>query len=141
MDFRDIDIQVQNKIMELLNKHIATSVDSIKADHILLPILIIPDSNQLLSLQPKSGKTDVDKAYEFAINKLKNEPFTYALFSYSTKVGFENGKISDAIKTYVFTSHGIEVSFFTPYSMKGIFKKTINVEKTIIGEVKDDILD
>lgn len=141
MVFSDIEVQVQEKILELLNNHIAASTDIIKVDHILLPMLILPDSNQLLSLQPESGEADVDRAYEFTINKLKNEPFSYALFSYSTKVCFANGKISDAIKTFVFTSHGIEVSFITPYSIKGILKKTVNIEKTFIGGVNDGAFD
>ena len=60
MNFTDINVEVQAKVLELLNEHIATSVDIIKADHILLPMLIIFDSRQLFSLQHKNDETDVD---------------------------------------------------------------------------------
>ena len=139
MNFSDIDVEVQEKILELLNNHIATSVDIIKTDHILLPMLILFDSRQLFSLQAKDDKTDVDKAYSFVVDKLKKESFSYALFSYSTQIEFENGKISSAIKTYIFTAQGIEVSLYTPYSLKGLLRKSINIGKTIFGGIKEHV--
>lgn len=141
MNFTDINVEAQAKVLELLNEHIVTSVDIIKADHILLPMLLIYDSRQLFSLQPKNDKTDVDKAYAFVVDKLKKESFSYALFSYSTQIELENSKISNAIKTYIFTAQGIEVSFYTPYSLKGLPRKSINVEKTIFGGIKEHVFD
>ena len=141
MNFTDINVEAQAKVLELLNEHIATSVDIIKADHILLPMLIIFDSRQLFSLQPKNDETDVDKAYAFVVDKLKKESFSYALFSYSTQIELENSKISNAIKTYIFTAQGIEISFYTPYSLKGLLRKSINVEKTIFGGIKEHVFD
>ena len=141
MKFTDLDSSVQESILELLNNHIAASEKIIQQDQCLIPMLMIPESGQLIGLQPKDGNTDVDKAYAFTIEKLKKSDFSYALFSYSTRIGLSSGKESDAIKTCIFTSNGIEVSFFTPYTLKGLFKKTINIGKTMIFEVKDSIFD
>lgn len=140
MKFAELDAIVQEQIVELLNNHITASADILKQDRCLIPMLMIPDSNQLISLRPKDGNTDVDKAYAFVIEKLKKENFSYALFSYSTRIGLSSGKETDALKTYIFTSNGIEVSFYTPYTVKGIFKKSISVEKTIFSELKENIL-
>ncbi len=141
MKFSELDSSVQENIVELLNNHIASSADILKQDRCLIPMLMIPDSNQLISLQPKDGNTDVDKAYAFVIEKLKKESFSYALFSYSTRIGLASGSETDALKTSIFTSNGIEVSFYTPYSLKGFFKKSINVEKTILSELKENVFD
>ncbi len=139
MKFAELDTTTQGKIVELLNNHIATIADILKKDRCLIPMLMIPDSNQLVSLQSRDGSFDVDKAYAHVVEKLKNESFTYALFSYSMRIGLATGDESDALKTYIFTSNGIEVSFFTPYAIKGLFKKSINIEKTILAEVKENI--
>ena len=139
MKFTDLDNQVQEKIIELLNNHIAASASILKKDKHLIPMLMIPDSNQLISLQSRDGKDDVDKAYKIVIDKLKTEQFSYALFSYSTRIGLAAGGECDALKTYIFTSNGIETSFYTPYVVKGFVKKTINVEKTILIEIKENI--
>lgn len=104
-------------------------------------MLMIPDSNQLISLQSKDGNPDVDKAYAFTLQKLSTENFTYALFSYSTRIGLSQGNETDALKTYVFTSEGIEASFYTPYTLKGILKKSVNIEKTIFHELKENVFD
>ena len=104
-------------------------------------MLMIPDSNQLVSLQSRDGSVDVDKAYATVVEKLKNEAFTYALFSYSTRIGLAAGGETDALKTYIFTQNGIEVSFYTPFAVKGLFKKTINVEKSILAEIKENVFD
>ena len=37
--------------------------------------------------------------------------------------------------------NGIEVSFYTPFAVKGLFKKTINVEKSILAEIKENVFD
>jgi len=139
MRFADLDTAVQDSIVDLINDHIAASVDVLKADRVLSPMLMIPDTNQLISLQPKDGNADVDRAYAFVVEKLKGESFTYALFSYSTRIALPSGSKTDALKSYVFTSDGIEVSFYTPYVVKGLFKKTITVEETILAEVKENI--
>lgn len=139
MKFTDLDNEVQERIIELLNNHVAATADVLKEDRCLIPMLMIPDSNQLISLQSKDGSVDVDKAYTFVVEKLKKETFSYALFSYSTRIGLATGKESDALKTYIFTSSGIEVSFYTPYSVKGLFKKNINIEKTIFSELKEEV--
>ena len=100
---------------------------------------MIPDSNQLVSLQSRDGSVDVAKAYAAVVGKLKNEAFTYALFSYSTRIGLAAGSETDALKTYIFTQEGLEVSFYTPFTVKGLFKKVINVEKSILAEIKENI--
>ena len=141
MTFAELDHTTQEKIVDLLNNHIATTADILKQSRCLIPMLIIPDSNQLVSLQSKDGSVDVDKAYTAAVEKLKKEAFTYALFSYSTRVGLAAGGETDALKTCIFTQNGIEVSFFTPFAVKGLFKKTIHVEKSILAEIKENIFD
>ena len=139
MKFAELDTTTQDKIVDLLNNHIASTADILKQDRCLIPMLMIPDTNQLVSLQSMDGSVDVDKAYAFVVEKLKAEDFTYALFSYSTRIGLATGKESDALKTYIFTKNGIEVSFFTPYTIKGLFKKSINFENTVFAELKENI--
>ena len=141
MKFSELDTAVQESIIDLLNNHIVFSADILKKDRCLIPMLMIPDSNQLVSLQSKDGSVDVDRAYAAVVGKLKNEAFTYALFSYSTRIGLAAGGKTDALKTYIFTQNGIEVSFYTPFTLKGLFKKTINVEKSILAEIKEHIFD
>ena len=139
MKFSELDTAVQESMFDLLNNHIAATADILKNDRCLIPMLMIPDSNQLVSLHSRDGSVDVDKAYVAVVEKLKNEAFTYALFSYSTRIGLAAGGESDALKTSIFTSNGIEASFFTPYTIKGLFKKSISFEKTIFGELKENI--
>ena len=141
MKFSELDTAVQESIVDLLNKHIASSVDILKQERCLIPMLMIPESNQLVSLQSRDGSVDVDRAYAAVVGKLRNEAFTYALFSYSTRIGLVAGGETDALKTYIFTKNGIEVSFYTPFTVKGLFKKTINVEKSILAEIKEHIFD
>ena len=141
MTFAELDNITQEKIVNLLNDHIATTADILKQDRCLIPMLMIPDSKQLVSLQSRDGSVDVDRAYAAVVGKLKNEVFTYALFSYSTRIGFAAGGEMDALKTYIFTQNGIEVSFYTPFTIKGLFKKSINVEKSILAEIKEHIFD
>ena len=141
MKFSEIDSNVQDKIVDMLNNHIAATVNILKQDRHLIPMLMIPDTKQLVSLQSIDGTIDVDGAYAAVINKLRNEDFTYALFSYSSKIGLVNGKVIDALKTYIFTKDGLEVSFYTPFEVKGLFKKVINVEKSMLAEIKENIFE
>ena len=141
MKFSELDNAIQERIIELLNNHIASTAEILKQDRCLIPLLMIPDSNQLVSLQSRDGSADVDRAYTAVVEKLKNEVFTYSLFSYSTRVGLAAGGETDALKTYIFTQNGIEVSFYTPFAVKGLFKKTINIEKSILAEIKENIFD
>ena len=141
MNFSELDTAVQESIIDLLNNHIASSADILKQDRCLIPMLMIPDSNQLVSLQSRDGSVDVDRAYAAVVGKLKNDAFRYALFSYSTRIGLAAGGETDALKTYIFTQNGIEVSFYTPFTVKGLFKKTINVEKSILAEIKENVFD
>ena len=139
MTFAELDTTTQEKIIDLLNNHIASTANILKQDRCLIPMLMIPDTKQLVSLQSRDGYVDVDKAYTAVVEKLKNEAFTYALFSYSTRVGLATGGETDALKTCIFTKEGLEVSFYTPFTVKGLFKKVINVEKSIFGEIKENI--
>ncbi len=141
MQFSELDVATQEKIVNLLNCHIDTTSDILKQDRCLIPMLMLPDSHQLVSLQSRDGSIDVDKAYNAVIGKLKNEAFTYALFSYSTRIGLAAGGETDALKTYIFTQNGIEVSFYTPFTVKGLFKKELTVEKSILAEIKENIFD
>lgn len=139
MTFAELDTTTQEKIIDLLNNHIASTANILKQDRCLIPMLMIPDTNQLVSLQSRDGAVDVDKAYTAVVGKLKHEAFTYALFSYSTRICLATGGETDAVKTYIFTHDGLEVSFYTPFAVKGLLKKSINVEKSILGEIKENI--
>ena len=139
MDFSELDSLIQYVIMDLLNSHIKATVSILKKDGYLMPMMIL-DSNQLISLQSQDGSTDVDRAYVFVVEKLKNESFDHAVFSYSSKVCLSEGSLTDVIKTYVFLSNGLEVSFYTPYTVKGIFKKKVSVGNTLLIEVKENVL-
>lgn len=139
VDFSQLDSLIQYEIMDLLNSHIKATVSILKKDRYLMPMMIL-DSNQLISLQSQDGSTDVDRAYVFVVEKLKNESFDHAVFSYSSKVCLSEGSITDVIKTYVFLSNGLEVSFYTPYTVKGFFKKKVSVGNTLLIEVKENVL-
>ena len=76
MTFKELDNITQEKIVDLLNNHIAATADILKQDRCLIPMLMIPDSNQLVSLQSRDGSVDVDRAYAAVVGKLKNEAFT-----------------------------------------------------------------
>lgn len=58
------------------------SASNLSKDKCVLPMLAtqgnIPNSNKIMSLQPKNGQTDVDAALSAAINILKNIDFEYA---------------------------------------------------------------
>ena len=73
MKFSELDTAVQESIIALLNNHIASTADILKQDRCLIPMLMIPDSNQLVSLQSRDGSVDVDKAYTTVIGKLKDK--------------------------------------------------------------------
>lgn len=139
MDFSQLDSLIQYEIMDLLNSHIKATVSILKKDRYLMPMMVL-DSNQLISLQSQDGGIDVDRAYDFVLKKLKNESFNHAVFSYSTKVCISDGSLTDVIKTYVFLSNGLEVSFYTPYTVKGFFKKKVSVGNTLLIEVKENVL-
>ena len=139
MDFSELDSLIQYVIMDLLNSHIKATVSILKKDRYLIPMMVL-DSNQLISLQSQDGSIDVDRAYDFVLKKLKNESFNHAVFSYSTKVCISEGSITDVIKTYVFLSNGLEVSFYTPYTVKGFLKKKVSVGNTLLIEVKENVL-
>lgn len=49
--------------------------------------------------------------------------------------------MTDALRTYLYTADGLELSFTTPYVLKGLFKKTIQLEETFISDVKEHIFD
>ena len=140
MTFAELDHTTQETIIDMLNNHIARAAEILKHDGDLIPMLMIPDSDQLISLQSRDGSVDVDRAYAAVINKLKNEAFTYALFSYSTRIGFADGGETDALKTYIFTQDGTEVVFYTPYELGGLFKKTISIEETILVGIKQNVI-
>ena len=139
MDFSQLDSLIQYEIMDLLNSHIKATVSILEKDRYLMPMMIL-DSNQLISLQSQDGSTDVDRAYSFVLKKLKNESFNHAVFSYSSKVCISDGSLTDVIKTYVFLSNGLEVSFYTPYTVKGFFNKKVSVGNTLLIEVKENVL-
>lgn len=139
MNFTELDSTIQETIINMLNNHISSSADILIEDNYLIPMLMIPDTKQLFSLESEDGSFDIDNAYNTVIEILKNETFTYALFSYSTRIGLANDDETDALKTYIFTKNGIEVSFYTPYTIQGIDKKTINIEKSIFANLKESI--
>ncbi len=139
MEFSNLDVELQEQIITALNNHLEISADIIKKDRYLLPMLLLPESKQLIGLQSKDGSVDVEKAYFRALELLRKENFKYALFSYSTRIGLADGGETAALKTCVFTADGLAVSFFTPYSIKGFVKKSIVFEKTIFSEIKENI--
>lgn len=144
MDFKDINIDVQNKIVDILNNHIAAVVGILKEDKFLEPMMRInanDSKDTLISLVSEDGSIDVDRALETSINRLKVTEFNYALFSYSTQIGLSPTKIMDALKTYIFIKDGLTVAFYTPYEFKGLFKKNINIERTLLAEVIENIFE
>ena len=144
MDFKDINIDAQNKIVDILNNHIAAVVGILKEDKFLEPMMRInanDSKDTLISLVSEDGSIDVDRALETSINRLKVTEFNYALFSYSTQIGLSPTKIMDALKTYIFIKDGLTVAFYTPYEFKGLFKKNINIERTLLAEVIENIFE
>lgn len=141
MQFAELDGAVREKIIEALTDHIVVVADILKKDRCLMPMLMVSGTKQLMSLQAQDGSVDVDRAYARVVELLKTENFGYALFSYSTRIGLASGRETDALKTHIFTSDGMEVSFYTPYTVKGIFKKSVSFEKNIFDQIKEGIFE
>lgn len=140
MQFEDLDQETQESILEMLKQRVEACAESLAEDGSCIPILFVPDANLLIGLMAEDGETDVDIAYELAIERLKQLTFSYASFSYSTQLVSEKGKVIDALKTYVFTANGIEVTFFTTYTRKGLFKKKLAFGETFLHELKENVL-
>ena len=139
MTFDELNTVTQDKIVDMLNNHVASTANILKENRCLIPMLVIPDSNQIICLQSSDGSVDVDRAYDISIAKLRNEDFTYALFSYSTRICFDACGQTDALKTSIINKNGLEVSFYTPFKIHGLFKKSINIEKSILFEIKENV--
>lgn len=126
MNFQDIPNEITDKVLELLNNHLSISASTLAKDKCILPMLVTqgnrPNSNNLMGLQPKNGQTDVDTALSVAINILKDSDFEYAWFSYSTQIGLSNGKLTNALKTYIFVKSGLRaINFETSKKIKGSY--------------------
>jgi hypothetical protein len=145
MKFNEIEQNVQNEIVDLLNNHLQASLDIVRKDKVLEPLLVIKGKkegdNQLVSLQSADGRTDVDKAFLKCKELLKNNEFKYSIFSYSTKMGTNTGGISNAIKTIIIAEGGLAVTFFSPYVIKGLFNKTVHVGETVLYEIVENIFE
>lgn len=145
MNFQDIPNETTDKVLELLNNHLALSASNLSKDKCVLPMIMTqgsePNSNNLMCLQSRNGQTDVDVALSVAIEQLKKINFEFALFSYSTQIGLSNGKLTDALKTYIFVKSGLTIVFFTPYKISGFIKKKVDYDKSIIGEIIDNVFE
>lgn len=143
MKFTDINQERQDLIINELNNHLIASYNIIKKDKALLPLLIIKgekeNDNKLISLQPESGRIDVDKAFESALATLKSTEFNVAIFSYSTKMSFDGKSFINAIKTVIMFKDGFLISFFSPYEIKGFIKKEVYIGKSSLGEIEENI--
>ncbi|MDR2201730.1 MAG: hypothetical protein LBP26_03050 [Clostridiales bacterium] len=141
MNFSEIEPNRRDAFLDLLDTHLRGSSGNLKKDKCLPPMLLTTgkESNVARCLVPKSGKYDVDEAFEAALLILKSEDYDNALFSYSTKVGLSDGRPVKALKSFVIGKNGLTVVFFTPYRIKGLFKKRVLYEKSIIGEIVEDI--
>lgn len=145
MKFQDIPNEITEKALSILDKHLEISTSNLLKDKCILPMLMTisknPNYNNIMSLLPQNGQVDVDLALSKAIKELKKIDFEYALFSYSTKIGLRNGNLTNALKTYIFVKNGLTMVFFTPYKISGFIKKKVNYEKSIIGEIVDNIFE
>ena len=136
-----IDKEIQNDILALLNNHINSCQDILRTDKYLEPMLIIyyEDKNpDLIGLQPESGSSDMDQALNVVLEQLRKTNFMYSIFSYSTQILLDNKKTT-ALKTYVFTNTGLTNIFFNPYEVKGLFKKSITIDKPILKNTIENI--
>ena len=75
MNFDKLEPDIQKSLIELLNEHITLTEDILKKYKCLLPMLMIPDTKQLVSLQPQNGQSAPAKAYEAVIRMLKKQSF------------------------------------------------------------------
>lgn len=144
MKFNEIEQSVQDEIVDLLNKHLVASYNILKKDKVLEPLLVINEndnSKKIVGLQAVDGKTDVDKAYDKAISLIKDKEFKYAIFSYSTQMGTSTGQVTNAIKTTIIANNGLTVTFFSPYLIKGLFKKEVHIGETILYEIIENVFE
>lgn len=139
MNRSEMDSTVWERITETYNRHMSVSAELLRKNGELLPMLLLPEEKQIVSLQGANGGIDVDKARLRAIEILKERDFSCAVFSYSTQIVRDSGKAESALKTCVFTPDGTETVFFAPFSIKGIFKKSISFEETVIAEVNENV--
>ena len=145
MNFQDIPNEITDRVLDLLNTHLELSSANLAKDKCVLPMMVTwgdaPNSNNVMSLQSQSGQVDVDKALSVAIEQLRKIDFEFALFSYSTQIGLSNGSLTNALKTYIFVKSGLTVVFFTPFKLSGFIKKKVAYDKSIIGEVIENIFE
>ncbi len=101
MTLNDIAPDLQEIYFECLNNHLDVSIVMLEKDGYILPMLrtisLKPESNLLVGLHPKEGKSDVDKALLVAIQVLKDTEFENAIFSYSTKIKLDNDTYSNIV--------------------------------------------
>ena len=137
MEFTELPEQMQDEFIQLLTNHI-DATDKILCKHkFLFPMLRIhyadAQLNEVIGLQQRDGKIDVDTAYIAAKAFLKNKDFECALFSYSTQIVVSNGRLTDALKTTIIMKSSLASEFFTPFSISGIFKKKVTFAKSLLG--------
>lgn len=142
MEFKDLDVAVQQQIADLLQTRLTTLETNVKKYKSIVPVLMVDgedeESNILATFQSGDGG-DVDKALAKAVEELTKLNFIAATFSYSTQIGVDGGSLRDAVKNYIILKNGLTVVFFTPYRVSGLFKKQVAYEKSMIGEIIPDI--
>lgn len=139
MRFNDIEPALRDNVSELMCEHLSSITQMLAKDKYLMPMLAIykdaPESNQLVGLQPRESESDVDKAYDYVVQKLKSTDFKYAIFFYSTQICLEGGKQTTAVKSTVFTGNGPAIVFYTPYSVNGLLKRKVEYGRIAVADI------
>ena len=138
MLFSELDATVRQDITALLNAHIEASAEILEEDGYIPPMLLFPDTEALSDFSEIEEDIDEDTAYAVTIEALSGEDFSYAVLSFSTTI-LLRGEETEALKTFIFSGDGLECLFYTPYTISGGFRKTVQLQKTVIFDVRENV--
>lgn len=144
MEFGELPPQLMDAFMRILNDHLDVAGVNLENDKVLFPVLAFVNRDfsfgQVIPLQPPmTSQVNSEAALNAAVQILSTSYFEKALFSCSTKIK-SGDDVVEAIKTVIFDTNGIAVTFFTPYQYKGMFKKKVVYSQNICNGVAENCL-
>ena len=143
MDIGELSPQLMDAFMKILAKHLELTQVNLEKDKVLFPILAFLNKDysvgQVIPLQPPMAtQINPEASLGAAIHILGNSYFDKALFSCSTKIKVGDAEAVEAIKTVLFDSSRIAVTFYTPYQLKGLVNKSVSYSRNIFNGVMEN---
>ena len=146
MEFGELPPQLMDAFMKILAKHLEVTQVNLEKEKVLFPILAFLNKDysigQVIPLQPPMAtQINPEASLDAAIHILGNSYFDKALFSCSTKIKVGNAEAVEAIKTVLFDSSRIAVTFYTPYQLKGLVNKSVSYSRNIFNGVMENFIE